>query len=81
MNPLPCLPTTWVLQVDQTLPVDGPEPGVCSATITLWRGDKGNRSCLAACTYPRCNHDDKGKEAGPHHVPHPSAVQLQGHGN
>lgn len=80
-NPLPCPPSTRALQGDQALSVDGLEPGVCSDTIILQRGAEGSRSCLAARTYPCCDHDDEGKEAGTHHVPHPSAVQLQGHGN
>lgn len=81
VNPLPCAPSTRVFQGDQALPVDRLASGVCSATVIPWRGAKGSRSCLAALTYPRCDHDDEGKEAGTHHVPHPSAVQLQGHGN
>lgn len=79
VNPLPC-PLQLGVSGFQAMPVDGLEPWVCSTTTTP-HGEQGSRSCLAALTYPGCDHDDQGEEAGTHHVPHPSAVQLQGHGN
>lgn len=80
VDPLSCPPSTWVFPGVKDL-LGWLKPGLCSITIIAQRGAKASRSCLAAATHPRCNHDDEGEEAGTHHVPHPSAVQLQGHGN